>query len=958
MPVGVGGPNTEYWNFAEFLENFIANFGYNPFYGDNATFSEGDIPNVDQPNPDDVWENLDPTIKQFMVLFSKYVEGLDSDDTDRINRQNEANRWLDQYNKYKNDEITLDELKSFESEELSGMDGWDDFFTETIGNEDLGGGDDDDEDQDFADYVEEVGEGVANTAKGLYDELKDKITDCVGSPIDCIKQIGTAILESGGISEECTRMPNGGTTCGTAENPTRCWKDCVSFNLPGLPIPDIPLPPGVVDVGTYRDFENAVKTVGKTIGDIIDGNEACGPDGDQECTIGQVLEDLGEWARRKWEEAIGGIDDATGQDVLDWLKGILGPVTAGIIWAEIEEEVTNMLTPLDPETKDCTDGSGQVYATVGINEDCPPVPCLEGEKDFGNGCEPVCEYDESIPASNPQCEAPLTETEEQCNAQGKVYDELNDQCKEECKNPEYVISADGNCGPPEEDPDDDTDDGTDVDCNSPRPSFDGSTDSQYAQKAWTQLCGGTNCPQDGSLISDHPNNDCNIPIGDDAGNEECANGAIAPDCVQCPGYNTVPAWHEGGDCRNPVTYAGESCGENGEVYDDAGNCVDPEVTGDCPDGSEPQYDANDPNKIGVTKISGMYFKYDPCNPDGGVTEVFLCRDGSFEENKEDCPAAPVDCSDDPNSEPDGQGGCRCKDGFEPDPESGLCKKPPADCSDPNTVPDGQGGCECKDGLITDPETGYCLTKAQFCALYQDNEICAEPPPVCDNPNATNNGQEGECVFDECANGATDPEAGCVTCPAGMKMGTTEDGVEACVDDGLSETCDNGKTVESGCQECPEGTVDDGEGGCQQVFVCDDPNATVVQGGPFAGACGPCKPGYVYDGGPERCVKDGCPEGQIENEDGSCSDIPIECPEGQEFCESTGTCEEPQNCPGGPDEGGGGGGGGTGGGGGGGSMFQPYSFAISADPQLLSRSEFPITDFLAGIFTNSRGGRNV
>jgi hypothetical protein len=120
----------------------------------------------------------------------------------------------------------------------------------------------------------------ANTAQGLYDELKDKITGCVGSPLDCVKQIGTAILESGGIPDYCTdgtmNDPFFCTEKGPNEGGKACWKDCVSFNLPGLPIPDIPLPPGVVDVGTYRDFENAVKTVGTTIGDIIDGNESCG----------------------------------------------------------------------------------------------------------------------------------------------------------------------------------------------------------------------------------------------------------------------------------------------------------------------------------------------------------------------------------------------------------------------------------------------------------------------------------------------------------------------------------------------------------------------------------------------------------------------------------------------------------------------------------------------------------
>ena len=282
----------------------------------------------------------------------------------------------------------LQQVKDFDAPYLSEIGEWNDYF-DTILSDISDAEETYETNTGFSDYANEVGEGVANTAKGLYDELGDKITECVGSPLDCIKKIGTAILDAGGIPEECQEMndPFFCTENGPDAGGKTCWKDCVNFNLPGLPIPDIPLPPGVVDVGTYRDFENAVKTVGKTIGDIIDGNESCGPDGDQECTVGQVLEDLGDWAREKWEDAVGGIDDATGQDVLDWLKGILGPATAGIIWAEIEEEVTDVLLPVTEETKDCTDGEGQVYATVGVDEECPPVPCPEGEQDFGNNCE-------------------------------------------------------------------------------------------------------------------------------------------------------------------------------------------------------------------------------------------------------------------------------------------------------------------------------------------------------------------------------------------------------------------------------------------------------------------------------------------------------------------------------------------------------------------------------------------
>ncbi len=556
-----------------------------------------------------------------------------------------------------------------------------------------------DPEQTFEDYVNEVGEGVANTAKGLYDELGDKITECVGSPIDCIKKIGTAILDAGGIPEECVDMPNGGTSCGTADSPERCWKDCVNFNLPGLPIPNIPLPPGVVDVGTYRDFENAVKTVGKTIGDIIDGNESCGPKDDQECTVGQVLEDLGEWARREWEEAIGGIDDATGQDVIDWLKGILGDVTAGIIWADIEEEVTNVLTPVAPETKECPDPAnpGQTIE-VPVGTDCPPV------NDTGPSPQECSNQNRThVPGD------PATQTPSSCGDCLEGFEEVGDQCQEgedpftnngptasECttENREFNPATDvedsscGDCLSGFKESGDacveDTgpDDGDGIDCNSPRPSFDGSFDSQFAGREWDRDCSATNCPTDGSLISEHPDNDCSIPIGTevpqvgepcDSNGDGQLDGEIDEngECVAVGGPDTPPEEEECAKPDGTPTGATASSGceqcPDGYTFDFGGICQPDGGSIDC---AQYNREANEDGTCGGC-LPG-YVK-DTSLPNEPCVKIFDGCPPGFELVNGECTA--VAC-------PEGQAYCE---------SSGQCEEPQNCPGGPSEGGGGGGG---------------------------------------------------------------------------------------------------------------------------------------------------------------------------------------------------------------------------------------------------------------------------
>ena len=773
-----GGLSDAYWNLAEFLENFLANFGFNPFIGTGIEPSELDIPNLSPADVDDIWESIDPGLKDFMTLFLKGIEGLDADDIDRINRQEQANEWLDAYTKYLKDEITLEDLQAVDVSDLSGMDGWDAYYSGIVGDTTDGDGTDGtgdgDEDQGFADYVNEVGEGVANTAKGLYDELGDKITECVGSPLECIKQIGTAILDAGGIPPECQDMndPFFCTEKSPEEGGKVCWKDCVSFNLPGLPIPNIPLPPGVVDIGTYRDFEDAIKTVGKTIGDIIEGNESCGPDGKQECTVGQVLEDVGTWAKEKWEEVFSGVDDATVDDVLDWLKGILGPVTAGIIWAQIEEEVTNVLTPVAPvEDFDCSTVGREQVAGATKADDC-------------GGCTQTADdgtpYE--IEPTTGACKDPtttedpdLTAEEQECNDKGRIYQD--GVCLEECQNPDYVVDPiDGECGPEDEV----------TECQDPHRDTNDDGSCADTCKDGTLAVDGVLCP------------DPNITTPEECGEDQVRRGGlddgrcmdIGEACFSEPGKY-------GGD--DPTIAQGQI---NSEGFCTRGGDTETPTDDELCSGPRPPQTQNDKNYC-------FQQGYAPC-PEG--TEEYQngrwYKEGTCTPLPPTEPGTPCDSNGDGNLDgtTDANGNCN------PSPPP-----PPTGCQDPFATNQGEDGpCECPPGFVVSPdgtkclETGGCTPKGEvidygcdgttFYIRMSSGEIdpntgeCGEiydtvpnysgcaGGGICNDPNAVNDGEEGTC---EC------------------KPGFTKNAEGLCFQSG--DVCDNGATVESGCDTCPDGT---------------------------------------------------------------------------------------------------------------------------------------------------------
>ena len=505
-----------------------------------------------------------------------------------------------------------------------------------------------------------------------------------------------------------------------------------------------------------------------------------------------------------------------------------------------------------------------------------------------------------------------------------------------------------------------------IDCTQPRPTGTVTFDLIDAQGRWDAECKDTHCPS-GVPITEDP--DC-------YGQQSCENNAVNyPDCNQCEN-GEHPDAHVDSDCSKPLKETGTNPGDACDLGNDEVGVVD--KNGDC-------------KRVGQ---NCQRSQYGYTSADNCETGLGFYTSGGIIDSNGDCVCNTV--CDDPNRQVSPTtGACRddCRIGWKKDAE-GKCtvEDPDAVCDNGATLeseckecPKGQEfstvgvgprRCvvkrECKeDDAYTDP------TKAEECGKV-------ECPPDSEKPYADSLDQ---CVPitspQECTNDNGDPSGAenypaCDRCPQGQYF--NESGI--CVDNTTEEcvTPDGTATgaIPPNCSECPTGQDFDTNGICVDTVlpeVCNDPNAVNNgQDGPCE-----CKPGFTKNAeglcfqGDELCENgatkesgcDTCPDGTsvIEYEDGICPGPVTTCDNGATDFPACTTCPEGQsmddsgNCVGGPDDGGtdggSGGGGGSLGGGGGGGMMTGIS-GYMGDPQLLSRTEFPITDFLAGLFSNLRG----
>jgi len=733
----------------------------------------------------------------------------------------------------------------------------------------------------FQDYVNEVGEDVANTAKGIYEDFKDVITDCAGDPLECIKKIGDKILDAG-ISDKCKweEGDKGGLwDCASADGTEEggyCWKDCVNFNvLAG--IPGFPSIPGMQDIGTYRDFEDFLKGIGKDIGEFIED-----PAGTLEGWIKGII------------DKIKGVFDSTADDasaVIDWLKGIFGAAVGAWVWGQIEEEVTNTILPNLQPYGMCPDG--ETAKTGPTNEGCPEpaVSCWDGT---------------------------LVYKKEQCAEPPYGYCQDGTTVKSDASGTNCSEYAEfGYC----EDGTTKKEDSAGTNCAEYTPDYgmcdDGLTKKENAE--------GTNCP--GPEPEVNPGDPCDLE------NEQTGSYQYVGDELQC-----LPEPPEFGFCQDGVTEKADTDGTNCTEYAPNGYCQDGTTKKDNVEGTNcTEYSEFGYCQDGTTKKDNVEgtncTEYVEPWENTGPTEEDCANQGKTFIPSDTESQTPSSCGDDIVLpwEDTGKTPEQCEaEGklfIAGDPETqtpSSCGK----CSNPEYIDYGNG-CEPErkteeepeeetvelSECEKDPESYECLGQEEFCNRPEnkDDKRCAPvvvEPPVEEPPVKEPPVEEGECNDCTCEEYRNDP-ANRLEC-----LGT--DLVEC------PEDTPNAGQLVTNLSECGTFTT---------FEPCDQQNRVENEDG----SCGECKPGYTEDTeGFDQCIP-----APADCNDCSCAEYATANPE---ECGTETTTPDPSAD------------GGGGGGGGGGGMFDIKPITISADPQLLSRAEFPITDFLAGLFTGSGGGR--
>jgi len=634
------------------------------------------------------------------IFADFYEEGQDTDDIDRIYRQEQAEAWKELLDDIANGNANLDDLKSFDDEFLSDMPGWNEYKNNVIGSYEAGleSKDDDDVDDDtteeqdpnLRELIEKYGQEAVDDAERKLKELEAVFGKAIDDPWGTLEGIINKTA-SASSTDPCgfTSVP-GGT--GLPE-----WvRECVTVGVGiGLPFP-LPGPLGSIFKGaTVGDIEKAIKEVGHDIGKVLRG----------ETSVEEVMGDIAETVSKKIEGIFKDVSEVSVDDVLGTIGSIL--VGGGYILAEeiydkyFKDKVNNTIgVPIIPFTssQECQDSERYT-----ADEDGNCGECIDPNK-FYDPAQRKCVDKPEVGSYD--C------GKEKSRQGGTVTD--SSECGE-CLDG-FEEDPAGNCIAKD----------TDIGDNGP-------TAEECLEENKQHIAGDdvtdSSC---GDCLEGYEPNEEGVCVKKDTITQvKCPDGTMADTLEECDTTTPNP-------CDDPV-YASENpteCGTTPNPCDDpvyaaenptecgtAPNpCDDPVYASENPDEcgttppnpcDDPVYAAENPNECGTKVYVSAYCK--TRGPEGG-TLVTTYSDGSQEESfSEVCykaPDGPDECTGG-KVRKTSDGPCECPDGTVENAD-GVCVSTgtPNPCAGQGSgkvvSSDGSDECVCPEGTVED-ESGNCVT---------------------------------------------------------------------------------------------------------------------------------------------------------------------------------------------------------------------------------------------------------
>jgi len=289
------------------------------YFPGQVSFGLSPIDTTKSPLEDFEWYK---TFRELLNAYLADIEGQDSDDMDRVDRMNAANAWIDAMQTG-----NMDVIKNVDVSALEDMPGFKEYYSGIVGTTE-------DTQSTEQSLIEKYGKAVVDDFKQKYEDIVATVGKAADDPWAAIEGL---ISTTSNTKGPCWEGGSGGGGVYTGKEWVRnCVTVGVLVAIPGLPVPPIP---GIVGA-TVGEIEDAVKTVGKTIGDFIEKPVD---------TIKEVAGDVWEGIQGIFEKG----SDPKG--IYDYVNGIFGSVMSGVIMNEIGDAVDSLFIGGDKKEEEETE---------------------------------------------------------------------------------------------------------------------------------------------------------------------------------------------------------------------------------------------------------------------------------------------------------------------------------------------------------------------------------------------------------------------------------------------------------------------------------------------------------------------------------------------------------------------------------------------------------------------------